>query len=279
MAVWQADFYKRPLRNPEGQVLWELFICNITGELIYQALCPQSDVNLEWLVSQLEVVTAKTGLPDAIQVFRPQSLTLFASAGQKLGIKVEATRRTPALKQKLQERALQYPQENNYTGENYHPIAIDKPPPLPLSENLWGDRWRFAAIGAGDIEGAFCDRAIPIFQMPEEFLPLNLSLPSTVAIPGVVIDGGRKSMVLARWLAEIQPVALNYIPGAPDGLIIEAGLVDRWVVATFEDPEVAAAGRIYQQRQEFSQGLHFLLVQPDDSGMTYTGFWLLKSGD
>jgi hypothetical protein len=23
--------------------------------------------------------------------------------------------------------------------------------------------------------------------------------------------------------------------------------------------------------------LHFLLVQPDTSGMTYTGFWLLKN--
>ncbi|NEQ67039.1 MAG: DUF1092 family protein, partial [Symploca sp. SIO2D2] len=26
-------------------------------------------------------------------------------------------------------------------------------------------------------------------------------------------------------------------------------------------------------------GLHFLLVQPDDSGMTYTGFWLLQNID
>lgn len=279
MTVWQADFYKRPLRNPKGEILWELFICQIPEEIIYQSFSPLSEVNVEWLVSHLEIAIAQTGLPEAIQVFRPQSLTLFASAGQKLGIKVEATRRTSVLKQKLQERALQYPQYNNYTGENYHPIALDKPPPLPLSENIWGDAWRFAAIGAGDIEAAFGDRPIPIFQMPEEFLPINLSLPSTIAIPGVVIDGGKKSMALARWLAEVQPVALNYIPGAPDGLILEAGLVDRWVVATFEDPEVAAAGRIYQERQEFSQGLHFLLVQPDDSGMTYTGFWLLKSGD
>nr|WP_317106120.1 Tab2 family RNA-binding protein [Chroococcidiopsis sp. SAG 2025] len=34
--------------------------------------------------------------------------------------------------------------------------------------------------------------------------------------------------------------------------------------------------QIYAQRQQQSQGLHFLLVQPDDSGMTYTGFWLLR---
>ncbi|NER29619.1 MAG: DUF1092 family protein, partial [Symploca sp. SIO1C4] len=61
-----------------------------------------------------------------------------------------------------------------------------------------------------------------------------------------------------------------------DGLILDAGLVDRWVVATFDDREVAAAALVYQQRQQLSKGLHFLLVQPDDSGMTYSGFWLLQ---
>ncbi|TVQ65436.1 MAG: DUF1092 family protein, partial [Spirulina sp. DLM2.Bin59] len=29
-----------------------------------------------------------------------------------------------------------------------------------------------------------------------------------------------------------------------------------------------------QQRQA-SRGLHFLLIQPDDSAITFTGFWLL----
>lgn len=277
MNVWQADFYRRPLRDETGQVLWELLICDTTGNVIYQSFCPQPDVTHDWLVSQVQVAVAKTGLPDAIQVFRPQSFNLFQEVGQQLGIKVEATRRTPTLKQRLQERALEYPQHENYTGEAYNPLSLDKPPPVPLPENLWGDRWRFASIPAGDIEEGFAQRPIPIVQMPNELLPLQLGLASTVAVPGVVIDGGRQSMPLARWLQEVQPVALNYIPGAPDGLILEAGLVERWVMATFEDKEVAAAARLYEQRKQTSQGLHFLLVQPDDSGMTYTGFWLLMA--
>ncbi|HAG83460.1 MAG TPA: hypothetical protein DCL61_20510 [Cyanobacteria bacterium UBA12227] len=222
MEVWQSDFYKRPLRDAAGQVLWELFICDATGEFIYEALCPQSLVTIDWLVSQLQIATAKTRLPNIIQVFRPQSLSLLTSAGQQLGIKVQASRRTPALKQWLQNRALQYPQQENYTGEVYNPITLDKPPPLPLPENLWGDRWRFATIPAGNIEEAFAERPIPILQMPEELLPLNLGLASTIAVPGVIIDGGRQSMPLARWLEDIQPVALNYISGAPDGLILGA---------------------------------------------------------
>jgi hypothetical protein len=52
--------------------------------------------------------------------------------------------------------------------------------------------------------------------------------------------------------------------------------VDRWILVTFEDAEVAQAAQVYEQRKQQSQGLHFLLVQPDDSGITYTGFWLLQ---
>ena len=115
--------------------------------------------------------------------------------------------------------------------------------------------------------------------MPESLLPLNLGIASTTPIPGVVIYGGRNSLQLARWLEQEKPVFLNYIPtevGQSGGLILETGLVDRWIVATFEDREVAQAAQNYEQRKQASQGLHFLLVQPDDSGMTYTGFWLLQ---
>ena len=277
MRVWQADLYRRPLRDATGQVLWELLICDATRGLTYEAFCPQSLVNTDWLVSQLQKAASATQLPDVIQVFRPQSLSLLTSAGQQLGVAVEATQHTAALKQWLQERASHYPKQDNYTGEAYNPLALDKPPPVPLPENLWGEQWRFATLPAGNLEEAFAERPIPILQMPEFLLPINLGLASTVSVPGVVIDGGRQSMRLARWLQDAKPIALNYMAGAPDGLILEAGLVERWVVATFEDTEVIAAAQRYQQRKEQSKGLHFLLVQPDDSGMTYSGFWLLQA--
>jgi hypothetical protein len=54
MSVWQADFYRRPLRDAAGQVLWELLICDPTDSFTYEALCPQSQANANWLVSQLQ---------------------------------------------------------------------------------------------------------------------------------------------------------------------------------------------------------------------------------
>ncbi|WP_373524949.1 Tab2/Atab2 family RNA-binding protein [Nostoc sp.] len=262
MKIWQVDFYRRPLPDESGQVLWKLLICDVTRSFEYEAICPQSQANSVWVAAQLELASGEK-LPDVIQVFRPQSLSLIEAAGRNLGINVEPTRHTLALKQWLQEKQ--------------YPSTLDKPPPAPLPENLWGEQWRFATMAANDVETRFSDRPIPILHIPERLKPINLGLASTVPVPGVIIYGGRRSMPLARWLQQARTVALNYISGAPDGLILEAGLVDRWIVATFEDPEVTTAAETFEQRKKHCRGLHFLLVQPDDSGMTYSGFWLLQT--
>ncbi|MBH8566057.1 Tab2/Atab2 family RNA-binding protein [Nostoc sp. CENA67] len=264
MRIWQADFYRSPQQDASGQILWELSICDANRSFEYAATCPQSAANSSWIAAQIQLAAGEN-LPNIIQVFRPQSLSLIQAAGRNLGINVEATRRTSALKQWLQEK--------QYT------LALDKPPPAPLPENLWGEEWRFATLQAGELVDVFAQRLIPVLYMPEFLKPINLGLASTLPVPGVVIYGGRRSLRLAKWLEEAQPVALNYIAGAPDGLILEAGLADRWVVATFTDAEVAAAAKVYEQRKQQSRGLHFLLVQPDDSGMTYSGFWLLQQED
>ncbi|MEA5575607.1 Tab2/Atab2 family RNA-binding protein [Anabaena sp. UHCC 0451] len=259
--VWQVDFYRSPQKDATEQVLWELLICDPTRSFEYVATCPQSQANSKWLTEQFKLA-AKAKLPDIIQLFRPQSLSLITAVGNNLGINIEATRHTLALKKWLQEKQ--------------YPTVIDKLPPTPLPENLWGEEWRFANIPAGDIVDEFANRPIPVLQIPEFLQPINLGLASTVPIPGVIIYGGRQSLRLARWLQEAHPVSLNYIAGAPDGLILEAGLADRWILATFEDAEVTAAAKVYEQRKQLSKGLHFLLVQPDNSGMTYSGFWLLQ---
>jgi len=50
MRIWQADFYRRPLRDAAGQVLWELlFDSTLTFE--YEAVS-QSQANASWLVAQ-----------------------------------------------------------------------------------------------------------------------------------------------------------------------------------------------------------------------------------
>jgi hypothetical protein len=273
MHIWQVDFYRCPLQDEAGNPLWQLLICDANDAFEFIAFCPQSEAKPDWLVAQIQTAAVERSLPNLIQVFRPQTFALTELACQTLGIDVEPTRHTPALKQHLRQQAQQYPQG---LGQFYNPLLLEQLPPVPLSENLWGERWRFASLPASDLQDTFAGRMIPLLAMPDAFLPLKLGVASTTPIPGVVIEGGRQSMRLARWLQQSHPSALNFIAGQPDGLILEAGLIDRWVVATFEDAEVKTAAQTFEERKRQSQGLHFLLVQPDDSGMTYTGFWLLR---
>ena len=279
MNIWQADFYHLPSQPGEQQRQWELTICqsntfppgNHSEKLIYTAQCFSEDANAQWLEQQISLA-ARGKLPDKLQVFRPQALGLLTIVAENLGIKVEATRNTKILKQVLSKRF-------NQQSTNYNPLALDKPPPQALPENIWGEQWQIANIAAGQIVDLFRDRPIPICSLPEEFLPINLGIASSIFIPGIIVYGGRKSMQIARWIEQKNPAFINYIPtevGKSGGFILETGLVDRWVFNTFESEQAAEIAKNYEQKKKVAQGLHFLLIQPDDSGMTNTAFWLLK---
>lgn len=276
MDIWQIDFYYYPLLSDKDRQ-WQLIICNCANnspsqqaKAIYTAQCAATDANTVWLEQQI-LLAAAHKLPDKIQVFRPQSLSLISLVADKLNIPVEPTRNTENLKQVLKQKFQSIP--------NYNPLQLEQAPPQPLPENLWGDEWQIAKIAAGQIIDLFSDRPIPISNIPPEFYPLNLNLASDIFIPGIVVYGGRKSMQLARWIEQQIPAFIHYIPteiGKSGGFILETGLVDRWVFNTFESEQAAVSARQYEQNKQTSQGLHFLLIQPDNSGMTTTAFWLLK---
>ena len=276
MNTWQADFYYLP-SQPGEKKLWELTICdhlNTTKEKTYQVYsvqCYSEQANAQWLKEQIKRI-AKEKLPDKIQVFRPQTLGMISAAAKQLNIVVEATRNTTVLKTVLSEKY-----QDRYP--NYDPVKLDKPVPQPLPENLWGDKWQIANIKAGQIVDLFRDRPIPICHLPEFLYPINLGVASDIFIPGIVVYGGRKSMQIAQWIEQKNPAFINYIPtevGKSGGFILETDLVDRWVFNTFESEQAAEIARNYEQNKQAAQGLHFILIQPDDSGMTYTAFWLLK---
>lgn len=262
---WQVDFYRIPQSNSQKQAVWELVVCDEVEKTVKTDSCPQAEATVAWLVTHLNDL-AQGSLPEIIKVFRPESLPLLQLAGDKLGVTVEGTRRTPFLKQVLRDRG----------GEAR--VKVESPPPQPLPEDIWGEQWQFASLNADEIEYRIPERPIPFREIPPELSPFQLNLGSTTLVPGVIVYGGRQSWQLAQWFAETQPMAIQYIPtavGESGGLVLEGGLRDRWVIITFEDTDVAEAAEKFQQRKEASKGLHFLMIQPDDSGMTDTGFWLL----
>ncbi len=278
MTRWEVDFYRRPCADGQGTPLWELLICDCAFDFTYGAMVPQPEATVDWLQGQLRTAIAKAGItPTAIYAFRPPSVALLQAAAPSLGIAVIPTRQTPTLKQWLVTRSRWYPTLPTYSGAPYDPLAVDRPAPVPVPESLWGEKWRFGALSAADFQENLAQEPIPIQSLPLGWLPLKMGLASTIPLPGVIIDGGRRALALAQWLAAQDPVALNPMAGNPAGLILDAGLCDRWVLTTFEDPQVQTAAHTFRDRQTQAQGLHFLLVRPDDSGITYTGLWLLHS--
>ena len=154
-------------------------------------------------------------------------------------------------------------------------------PPQPLPDALVGESWSFVALAAQDLWPAFGDRPMRYRSMPSKLLPLEMGLAADLPIPGVVIYGGRQCRLIGQWLMEQQPTSLLYIAEDPQrsgGLVLHTHNGDRWVMVTFNDVQMATAAAVFNQRQQKSRGLHFLWLQPDDSGVTTTGVWLLQTG-
>ena len=59
-------------------------------------------------------------------------------------------------------------------------------------------------------------------------------------------------------------------------LVLEAGLEDRWLLATLPAEEAAAAAAAFQRAREEAGGLQFLAVQEEDSSTRFEGFWMLR---
>ncbi len=276
MTLWQVDFSERPLTDTNGHSLWQLLICDPGGRVLYQAECDQNQARLKWLVEQFQTCLEQWGEPERVQFFRPQFQSLLAAAAQELNFLLEPTRQTFALKELLEAQAITYPTLPNYTGDLYQPTQILSLPPVPLPENLWGEGWQFTSLSAQDLESSLMKQPIPILSLRLDYLPSRLGLAPEARIPGVIFYGGRRSMGFARWLQEQSPTEVEFIPGSPDGLVMSAGLRERWVLVTFADAQVRESAQTFKTRQAQASGLHFILIQPDESGITYTGLWLLK---
>ncbi|UJB68082.1 Tab2/Atab2 family RNA-binding protein [Acaryochloris sp. 'Moss Beach'] len=278
MTIWQVDFDRRPLKNTEDYPLWELTVYDPQTQMACHRLCPEPNVSPDWLMGELqELFTLMGPTPTQFQVFRPRSLTFMEEVGKTLNISVVATRQTPGLKRVLQVRTQAYAQLPEYTGQSYDPLAIEPLPPQPMPEHLWGDQWQFVTLAASELESVLLQRPIPLRTVPEMLWPSHLGLAADAKIPGVLINGGRRSMQLAQWLQQRQPASIQAMRAELSGLIMAAGLNERYVLVTYDDADIVSAAQGFEQGKQGSQGLHFLLVQPDDSGVTYTGMWLLSS--
>ena len=149
-------------------------------------------------------------------------------------------------------------------------------PPQPLPEDLWGDLWQYVSLSAEDLEFRLWERPIPFRERSTLALPSQQNLEPTVTIPGVLINAGRQAMKLSRWLLERKPTHIAAVNLELGEIILTTAQQERWILATYQDAAVREAGQVFEARKAECSNIHFLLIQPDDSGVTHTGLWILK---
>ena len=282
---WELDYYSRPILEADGKKRWELLICSTptaTGDggereacFRWALACPASSVNSIWLREALEqalAAAAEQGFapPRRVRCWRASMRTMVQRAAEGLGLELVPSRRTYALVSWLQERERQvYPQEEGYMAG---PLAPAPQPiravPVPLPEAARGDSWAWATLPLAALAGA-ADWDLGFAGL----VPLPRAAAPEAVVPGIRLFSSSRALAVAGWLAGLEPVRLEL---SGQQLVLEAGLEDRWLLATLPDEEAAAARQAFATARQQAGGLQFLAVQAHESDQRFAGFWLLR---
>ncbi|AGY57422.1 Tab2/Atab2 family RNA-binding protein [Gloeobacter kilaueensis] len=269
MEPWELDFYRCPLVGAAGQRLWELLVCTASGRMLLSRFCEAKEATTDWLTAQLAaLVTREGGPPLEIGSFRTATYNLALPACRELGIPLRHSRRTIAvLRQRAERERNIYPQRPDYRPLPAA-VALQKAVPEPFPDELLADSWGFSALPGSEIA--------QLHQLPISYLEAPL-IAIDAPVPGVFLFSATRARAIAGWLSVHEPVSLQYTRSQIDGIVLETGLDERWILATFNDPEMRRRGEQFQERLQQSTGLHFLAVRPEQSGHEITGFWLLQT--
>lgn len=283
---WELDFYSRPILEADGRKRWELLICSSADPLQggsdrecagfrWQQDCPADSVNSIWLRQAIETALAEAQLqgcqpPRRLRCWRGSMRTMVQRAAEGLGLELVPSRRCYQLVEWLQERQRSvYPNEPGYlAGPLAPPPQAIRPVPVPLPEALRGDSWDWATLTAGALAEAS--------EWPIGFaglLPLSAALPPETPVPGIRLFSRSRALAIAGWLAGLEPVRLEM---DANQLILEAGLEDRWLLATLNPDEAAAAAGAFATAREQAGGLQFIAVVTGPEAERLEGFWLLR---
>jgi hypothetical protein len=279
--IWELDFYSRPILDETNKKLWEVLICESPTQIDsppdplfqYAEYCPNSQVNSLWLAQALEAAMAKAGqAPDRIRFFRQAMNNMITKACADVGIPAQPSRRTFELTRWLNQRmATVYPQHPGYQAAANSAVVFPTTPPQPLPDALRGQKWQFVTLPVQTFQEM---KEWPI-DFGEAFPLQLLGLAPDTPIPGLIIYSPR-ALAIAAWMSGLELATLQYDQETKPCLVLETGVIDRWIMTPLSTPELQAEAAEFETTKQAAQGVHFLAVQSSPAVQTFAGFWLLR---
>jgi RNA-binding protein Tab2/Atab2 len=278
-AIWEIDFYSRPLVDERQKKVWELLVCESptttqqspTQLFRYAQYCPSDRVNSLWLGEALQTAMREANAsPQRIRFFRRQMNNMITKACKDIGIPSAASRRSIALRQWLDDRMEHfYPQQPNYQATTTTSVQMFSDPPKPLPEALIGEKWAFVNLAASQ----FAEMSEWQVGFGEAFPLEMVGIAPETQIPGLIVYSPR-SVPMAAWMSGLEIVAVRYQPAPKSTLLLETGASESWILARLEGTTQQEAARFEASKQQ-ANGVHFIAIQASPDSEEFAGFWLL----
>jgi RNA-binding protein Tab2/Atab2 len=277
--IWELDYYSRPILDEQNKKLWEVLICESPTRIDsdpaslfrYAEYCSSSQVNSVWLKAAIQEAIARAPKPpDKIRFFRQAMSNMITTACKGLDIPAQLSRRTIALSQWVNDRfQTVYPEHPGFQPGKNPSVTFPTIPPESLPDALLGQKWTFATLEAS----AFDDMNEWSIEFGEAF-PLKMAgLQSNTAIPGLIIYSPR-AVPMAAWMSGLEMTAIQFDP-EPPRLLLETGVVDRWVLSSL-DAKTQVEAQQFEVAKQQANRVHFLALQTDPNVEAFAGFWLLQ---
>ena len=280
-SIWELDYYSRPILDENNKKIWEVLICQTPSDIYtktdslfrFAKYCPSTTVNSVWLQTAVqEAITQAGEAPVKIRFFRRQMNNMIVKACEDISIPAQASRRTLALNQWLQQRIEEvYPQEAGFQGGSNPSVQLDAPLPQRLPDALEGDQLQFVTLSGAD----FADMPEWNIDFGEAF-PLDLAgISPETKIPGVLIFSNR-ALPVAGWMSGLDLAWLRFDNKKQGRLVLETGATESWILANIKNPQMQIEANNFEQAKNKANGVHFIGIQSDPNSESFAGFWLLK---
>ncbi|MFK8181933.1 MAG: Tab2/Atab2 family RNA-binding protein [Phormidesmis sp.] len=297
-AVWELDFYSRPVLDEKNKKRWEVLICeglqSVTDEpemlFRYSKYVSNSEVNSETLQAAIEEAIAQAAeqskeAPTKVRYFRYQMQNMIKRACEEAGLLPYPSRRTLALQQWLEDRQENvYPTEEGYKASLSPSVARPLEVVSPLPDALLGQKWALVSLPVA----AFAEMDEWDIGFGEAFPLTSMAVESDTQIPGFIIYSDRATP-LAAWMSGLEIAAVraakeessNYVSKNSETarLLMDTGTTETWLLADLVGEETQAEGERFEVAKKAAQGIHFIAVQDNPESESFAGFWLMQNRD